>query len=120
MSFYIQQNKLKKKLFALYTSLNDPAVPWYVKLLLVLIIAYVVSPIDFIPDFIPVLGLLDEAILVPIGIALALKLMPEDVLEKYKNEKEPAYPKSLLITGILLVVLIWGMLITTVVLFIQH
>ena len=110
---------LRQNIHVLYRSITDPDVPWYVKLLVGLIVAYIISPIDFIPDFIPVLGLLDEAILVPIGIGMALKLMPEQVMEKYKEGEEGAFSKSLIITGVLLVVLIWVGIATTVIYFIK-
>lgn len=71
---------LKSEIFVLYHAARDPRTPWYVKLLVVIVVAYAFSPIDLIPDFIPVLGYLDDLILLPIGIALAIKLIPELVL----------------------------------------
>ena len=76
---------LKRDIHALYLAKNDPRVPWYAKLLAVLIIAYALSPIDLIPDFIPVLGLLDELVLLPAGILLLLKMIPPDVMEEYRR-----------------------------------
>jgi uncharacterized membrane protein YkvA (DUF1232 family) len=64
---------------ALYLAARDPRVPWYAKVLVVLVVAYAVSPIDLIPDFIPVLGYLDDLLLVPLGIALAVRLIPAEV-----------------------------------------
>lgn len=71
---------LKAETFALYLAARDPRTPWYVKLLVAGIVAYALSPIDLIPDFVPVLGYLDDLILIPIGIALAIKLVPHQVL----------------------------------------
>lgn len=71
---------LKRETLALYLAARDPRTPWYAKLLAVAIVAYALSPVDLIPDFIPVLGYLDELVLVPAGIALVLKLVPEDVM----------------------------------------
>ncbi len=105
---------LLKDTHTLYRSLTDPDVPWYAKFLVGLIVAYIISPIDIIPDFIPVLGLLDEAILVPIGIGLALKLMPEQVMEKYREEDGGSFSRRFIITGTGLVLLFWGMLIAIV------
>ena len=99
--------ELLHNISVLYTSLTDTDVPWYVKFLLVSIVAYIISPIDLIPDFIPVLGLLDEAILIPIALALALKLMPDEVMEKYKNSKTSEFPKSLVSIGIVIVLSLW-------------
>jgi len=97
----------------LYTSLSDPDVPWYVKLLVTLIVAYIISPIDLIPDFIPVFGFLDEVILIPIALTLALKLMPIEVMEKYKNSEPVEFSKSLMLTGIVIVLLLWILVMVT-------
>ena len=72
--------ELKSATFALYLAARHPATPWYAKLLAAGIVAYSFSPIDLIPDFIPVLGLLDDLILLPLGIALAIKLVPPEVM----------------------------------------
>jgi uncharacterized membrane protein YkvA (DUF1232 family) len=71
---------LKSEIAVLYFAMRDPRTPPAAKLIAVLVVAYALSPIDLIPDFIPVLGLLDDLILLPIGIALALKLVPPGVL----------------------------------------
>jgi uncharacterized membrane protein YkvA (DUF1232 family) len=72
--------QLKSETFTLYLAARHPQTPWYAKLLAAGIVAYAFSPIDLIPDFIPVLGYLDDLILVPIGIALAIRLVPPPVL----------------------------------------
>ena len=74
--------QLKAEVFALYLAGRHRKTPWYAKLLIVAIVAYALSPIDLIPDFIPVLGLLDEIILLPLGIALVLKMVPVDVMSE--------------------------------------
>jgi len=71
---------LKAETFALYLTARDPRTPWYAKLLVAGIVAYAFSPIDLIPDFVPVLGYLDDLILIPIGIFLAIRLVPHQVL----------------------------------------
>ena len=71
---------LKAETFALYLAARDPRTPWYAKLLVAGIVAYAFSPIDLIPDFVPILGYLDDFILIPMGIALAIKLVPHSVL----------------------------------------
>lgn len=71
---------LKAETFALYLAARDPRTPWYAKLLVAGIVAYAFSPIDLIPDFVPVLGYLDDLILIPMGIAVAIKLVPHSVL----------------------------------------
>ena len=69
----------KRETIVLYHACRDPRTPWYAKALGVAVIAYALSPIDLIPDFIPVLGYLDDLILVPIGIWLVLRLIPREV-----------------------------------------
>ena len=76
---------LKAETFALYLAARDPRTPWYAKLLVAGIVAYDFSPIDLIPDFVPVLGYLDDLILIPIGIALAIKLIPHQVLAECRT-----------------------------------
>lgn len=72
--------QLKAETFALYLAARDPRTPWYAKLIVAAVVAYAFSPIDLIPDFVPVLGYVDDLILVPSGIALALRLVPKQVL----------------------------------------
>jgi uncharacterized membrane protein YkvA (DUF1232 family) len=71
---------LKHEVMTLWFACRDPRTPWYARVLTMLIVAYALSPIDLIPDFIPVLGYLDELILLPVGIYLVLKLVPEEAL----------------------------------------
>jgi len=71
---------LKREVMTLWFACRDPRTPWYAKVLTILIVAYALSPIDLIPDFIPVLGYLDELILLPAGIYLVLKLVPAEAL----------------------------------------
>jgi uncharacterized membrane protein YkvA (DUF1232 family) len=78
--------ELEADSYALYLAARDPRVPWYAKLLAAAVVAYAVSPIDLIPDFIPVIGLLDDMIIVPLGLALALKMIPREVMEEHRRE----------------------------------
>jgi uncharacterized membrane protein YkvA (DUF1232 family) len=71
---------LKVETLALYLVARDPRVPWHARLFVAAVVAYAFSPIDLIPDFVPVLGYLDDLILVPLGIVLALRMVPPDVL----------------------------------------
>ena len=71
---------LKAETFALYLAARDPRTPWYAKFLVAGIVGYAFSPIDLIPDFVPVFGYLDDLILLPMGISLAIKLVPNSVL----------------------------------------
>ena len=73
---------LKADVVALYFAARHPRTPWYAKALVVATVAYALSPIDLIPDFIPVLGFVDEIILLPFAIALAVKMIPADVMSE--------------------------------------
>ncbi|KKK39099.1 hypothetical protein WQ57_04760 [Mesobacillus campisalis] len=101
--------KLKRQIFILYYACKDERVPWYAKVFTGCIVAYAFSPIDLIPDFIPILGYLDEVILLPLGIMLALKMIPKDVLSDCEDKAEALMrngkPKNW--TGGLIILLIW-------------
>jgi uncharacterized membrane protein YkvA (DUF1232 family) len=78
--------RLKRQLWAVYLAMKDPGTPWHARALIVVTIAYAASPIDLIPDFIPILGQLDDLIIVPALIALSLKLIPKDVVARCRRE----------------------------------
>jgi uncharacterized membrane protein YkvA (DUF1232 family) len=78
--------RLKVETYALYLAYRDPRVPWYARLWAAGVVAYFFSPIDLIPDPIPLLGQLDDLILVPLGIYIALKLIPADVLAECRQQ----------------------------------
>jgi uncharacterized membrane protein YkvA (DUF1232 family) len=71
---------LKHEAFAVYLAAKDPRTPWYAKALIFFVVAHTFSPIDLIPDFIPILGYLDDLIITPLGLALAIRLIPPEVL----------------------------------------
>src|SRR5271154_4607430 len=75
---------LKRDTYAVYLAARDPNTPWYVKALAIAVAAYAFSPIDLIPDFIPVIGYLDDLILVPLGIWLVVSLIPEQAMAEYR------------------------------------
>ena len=72
--------QLRSETYSLYLAYKDPRVPWYAKVFAACLVGYVFSPIDLIPDFIPVVGLLDELVVVPVGVILARKMIPDEVL----------------------------------------
>lgn len=78
-------HQMRLDIYAIWMASRDPRVPWYAKGLALLVAAYAVSPIDLIPDFIPVIGHLDDAILVPLGIWLTVRLIPADLLGEYRQ-----------------------------------
>ncbi len=92
--------------------MHDKRTPWYAKALTGLVLVYIISPIDIIPDFIPVIGLLDEVILVPIALAVIFKLIPESVKESKQSVAiNEIQKRRLMLIGAILVLLVWGALI---------
>jgi uncharacterized membrane protein YkvA (DUF1232 family) len=77
-----QARHLRGESVALYLVARHPGTPWYAKLFVAVVVAYALSPIDLIPDFVPVLGYLDDLVLVPLGIALAVRMVPATVLSE--------------------------------------
>jgi uncharacterized membrane protein YkvA (DUF1232 family) len=75
-----RMRELKRETYALYLAARHPLTPWYAKLWVAGVVAYAFSPIDLIPDFVPVLGYLDDLILIPLGVAVAIKLIPAGVM----------------------------------------
>jgi uncharacterized membrane protein YkvA (DUF1232 family) len=99
---------LKQDVVALYLAARDPRVPWYAKVVAACVVAYALSPIDLIPDFIPVLGYLDDILLVPLGIALAIRLIPPALLEEHRKtaaERDTKRPTSRV--GAAIIIGIW-------------
>lgn len=96
--------QLKAETYALYLAYRDPRLPWYAKLVVACVVGYALSPIDLIPDFIPVLGYLDDLILVPAGIALALRLIPAEVMAEARAKAAGRGPKNWLVGGLILLV----------------
>ncbi|MFA5267698.1 MAG: YkvA family protein [Methanoregula sp.] len=90
-SFKDRVEDMMSDVYALYLARNDPRIPWYAKAVIVLTVLYALSPIDLIPDFIPFFGYLDDLIIVPLGIALAIWLMPENVWEEYREKAKAGF-----------------------------
>jgi uncharacterized membrane protein YkvA (DUF1232 family) len=82
--------RLQAETYAVYLAYRDPRVPWYARAFAALVVAYAFSPIDLIPDFIPVLGYLDDLVLVPLGIALALRMIPPAVMAECREKAREA------------------------------
>ena len=80
--------QLKAETYALYLAYRDPRTPWYARIYAAVVVGYAFSPIDLIPDFIPVLGYLDDLVLVPLGIWLALKLIPPEVMAESRDKAQ--------------------------------
>jgi uncharacterized membrane protein YkvA (DUF1232 family) len=104
--------QLKAELYALYLAYKDPRVPWYARLVAACVVGYAFSPIDLIPDPIPILGYLDDLILIPLGIALAVRLVPPGVLDECRVQAreiiKQGKPTNWLAAGV--IVTIWLLL----------
>ncbi|MBE0700023.1 MAG: DUF1232 domain-containing protein [Anaerolineaceae bacterium] len=107
---------LKQEAHALLIAYRDPRVPWYAKAIILFVIAHTFSPIDLIPDFIPVLGYLDDLIITPVGIALAIRIIPPEVMEEARAKAaslpESSKPISWIYAG--LVIIVWIILLIAI------
>jgi uncharacterized membrane protein YkvA (DUF1232 family) len=113
MTFFSQlqfwARRLKQETLALYLAARHPLTPWLARLIIAGLVAYALSPIDLIPDFIPVLGYLDDVILLPLGIALVLRLIPPAVMEECRESAQQRFAagKPVSRTAGFIIVLIW-------------
>jgi uncharacterized membrane protein YkvA (DUF1232 family) len=98
---------IKRDVHALYLAGRDPRVPWYAKALAALVAGYALSPIDLIPDFIPVLGYLDDVILVPLGIAAVIRLIPPDVMAEHRAMAAAAQDRPVSRAAAIAVIVAW-------------
>jgi len=102
-------NELKQNTYALYLASLDPRVPWLAKLVIGAVVTYALSPVDLIPDFIPLLGYLDDLLLLPLGMALAIRMIPDHVWQDCKARSHAALstklPRSY--TAVIVIVLLW-------------
>lgn len=100
--------RLKAELYAVYLAYRDPRVPWYARVFAACVVGYAFSPIDLIPDFIPVLGYLDDLLLVPLGITLAIKMIPPSVMAECRARAHDAVqqgkPTNWVAAGVIIVV----------------
>ena len=109
-------SQLKVETYALYLACRDPGVPWYAKVWVACVVGYALSPIDLIPDFIPVLGYLDDLVIVPLGITLALKMIPAPVMERCRASARERFnqdkSKHWLAAGV--IIAIWLLLLVAI------
>ncbi len=92
---------------AVYLAARDPRVPWYAKALALFVAGYALSPIDLIPDFIPVLGYLDDVILVPLGILMVVKMIPPEIMAEHRTTATLAAERPISRTAVFLIATIW-------------
>ena len=99
--------ELKRETHVLYLAVRDPRTPWYARAIAAAVVAYALSPIDLIPDFIPVIGLMDDLIVVPLGFALALKLIPAPVMADCRSQALAADKLPLSRTAAAVIIGLW-------------
>jgi uncharacterized membrane protein YkvA (DUF1232 family) len=100
---------LKRDIAVLWLAARDPRVPWFAKAVAAAVAAYALSPIDLIPDFVPVLGYIDDLVIVPLGILLAIKLVPPEIIAELRKEaalraSRPGSSRA----GLLFVLAVWA------------
>ena len=103
----IWARRLSRDGHAIYLASRDPRVPWYVKFLAIAVAGYALSPIDLIPDFIPVVGYLDDLIIVPFGIWLVVRLIPEEIMAEYRAMANGAGQRPVSGAGMIAIIALW-------------
>ncbi|MDF2612400.1 MAG: hypothetical protein K0S71_186 [Clostridia bacterium] len=105
--------KLKGEVAALYLAYKRRDVPFYAKAAAIIVVGYALSPIDLIPDFIPILGYLDDLILLPLGIWLAVKLIPENIMDECRTRAEGMFQdrKPKMRAAAVIIILVWAMIL---------
>lgn len=98
---------LKRETLAIYLAYRDPRVPWHARLLAACVVAYAFSPIDLIPDFVPILGYLDDLLLVPIGILLARRMIPDEIMAECRTQAALLAEKPISRAGAAAIMLVW-------------
>jgi uncharacterized membrane protein YkvA (DUF1232 family) len=101
---------LKREVVTIALAVRDPRVPWYARAVGVCVVAYALSPIDLIPDFVPVLGLLDDLVLVPLGLLLVVRLIPADILAKHRAAATAIAERPVSWAGAAVVIAIWALI----------
>ena len=101
--------KFEIETYALYLAYKDPRVPLRIKVVILLVIAYLLSPIDLIPDFIPVLGYLDDFLLITVGIPILLKMVPKEIMNEHRENAKTKFSEGMHKSkfAALIIVLIW-------------
>src|SRR5260221_2141969 len=107
MTWQERVRNLKRDVVAIALAVRDPRVPWYAKAVGACIVAYALSPIDLIPDFIPVIGYLDDLVLVPLGLLLMLRLIPAEVLAEHRAAATSLAERPVSYAGAAVVILVW-------------
>lgn len=98
---------IKRDAVALFLAARDPRTPWYAQVMAALVAAYALSPIDLIPDFIPVLGYLDDLVIVPLGIWIVVRLLPSGLMQEFRAEAARMEARPVSRAGALATILLW-------------
>jgi uncharacterized membrane protein YkvA (DUF1232 family) len=91
--------RVKRDAVAVWIAARDPRVPWYAKIVAASVAAYALSPIDLIPDFIPVIGYLDDLVIVPVGIAVTIRMIPDGLMQEFRAEAERREARPISVLG---------------------
>jgi uncharacterized membrane protein YkvA (DUF1232 family) len=100
---------IKRDVHALYLTSRDPRVPWYAKALAAAVAGYALSPLDLIPDFIPVLGYLDDVILVPLGIMLVIRMIPPEIMAEHREIASASQLRPVSRKAAVIIAVIWAL-----------
>jgi uncharacterized membrane protein YkvA (DUF1232 family) len=111
---------MKRDVIALYLASRDARVPWYAKLLAGAVAAYAISPIDLIPDFIPVLGYLDDLLLLPLGIYAVVKLIPPNVMEQLRQSATALQDRPVSYSAAAVIMVAWIAFVALVIAFVYN
>lgn len=98
---------IKRDAVAVWIAARDPRVPWYAKVVAAVVAAYALSPIDLIPDFIPVLGYLDDLVIIPAGIVLTVKLIPDGLMDEFRIEAAGREGRPTSRIGAAVIIVLW-------------
>ena len=99
--------RLNRDGHAVYLASRDPRVPWYVKALAIAVAAYALSPIDLIPDFIPIVGYLDDLVIVPFGVWLVVSLIPGEIMAECRAKADAAGRRPVSRAGMIAIIVLW-------------
>jgi len=98
---------VKRDVHAIYCAARDPRVPWYAKALAICVAGYALSPIDLIPDFVPILGYMDDVIIVPLGILIVVKLIPPEIMAEHRALAAATRGRAVSHTAVIVIAIVW-------------
>ena len=98
---------VKRDVHAIYCAARDPRVPWYAKALAICVAGYALSPIDLIPDFVPILGYMDDVIIVPLGVLIVVKLIPPEIMAEHRALGAATQGRAVSHTAAIVITIVW-------------